>query len=209
MLYFPKNLSTSFNFCNIKFYNIKEYQLFNLLSFYTHFTFYIILMLFLSSLFLDYFARFLSTLIFSKNQLMCSFFPLPLCFAFYFINFWLYFCCVFPFFLPLLSLFFFLCFFFLPFFSFSFFLLLFLLWYSVDNTLKKFIEVQLIYSVVLISAVQHSDSVIHIYIIFHIPFHYCLSQDKPSLATTSLFSMSVSLFLFHRYVHLCHISDST
>ena len=30
-----------------------------------------------------------------------------------------------------------------------------------------------------------------------------------SLATTSLFSLSVSLFLFHRYVHLCHILDST
>ena len=31
----------------------------------------------------------------------------------------------------------------------------------------------------------------------------------PPLATTSLFSMSVSLFLFCRYVHLCHILDST
>ena len=105
-----------------------------------------------------------------------------------------------------------------------------------------FIEVQLIYSVVLISAVQQSDSVIHIYI--YILFHYGLSQDTEfpvlysrtllfippiynslhllmphsqpfplpppsSLATTSLFSMSVSLLLFHRQVHLCHTLDST
>ena len=30
---------------------------------------------------------------------------------------------------------------------------------------------------VLISAVQKSDSVIHIYVLFHILFHYGLSQD--------------------------------
>ena len=30
-----------------------------------------------------------------------------------------------------------------------------------------------------------------------------------SLATTSLFSVSVSLFLFHRWVYLCHILDPT
>ena len=37
------------------------------------------------------------------------------------------------------------------------------------------------------------------------------SQSFPSsiLGNHSLFSVSVSLFLFHRYVHLCHISDST
>ena len=29
------------------------------------------------------------------------------------------------------------------------------------------------------------------------------------LATTSLFSLSVSFFLFHNYIHLCHILDST
>ena len=40
-----------------------------------------------------------------------------------------------------------------------------------------FFEVQLIYNVVLISAVQQSDSVVHIYILFHILFHYGLSQD--------------------------------
>ena len=38
------------------------------------------------------------------------------------------------------------------------------------------IEVQLIYNVVLISAVQQSDSVIHLNH-FHILFHYSLSQD--------------------------------
>ena len=36
------------------------------------------------------------------------------------------------------------------------------------------------------------------------------SQSFPfPLATTSLFSMSVSQFLDHRYVHLCHLLDST
>ena len=40
-----------------------------------------------------------------------------------------------------------------------------------------FIEVQLIYNVVLISAVQQSDSVIYLYILFHILFHSGLSQD--------------------------------
>ena len=41
-----------------------------------------------------------------------------------------------------------------------------------------FIEVWLIYNAVLISAAQQSDSVIHvIYILFHILFHYGISQD--------------------------------
>ena len=35
-----------------------------------------------------------------------------------------------------------------------------------------------------------------------------LSLLPSTLATTSLISMSVSLFLFHRLVHLCHILDS-
>ena len=39
------------------------------------------------------------------------------------------------------------------------------------------IEVWLIYNVVLISAVHQSDPVICIYILFHILFHYGLSQD--------------------------------
>ena len=39
------------------------------------------------------------------------------------------------------------------------------------------IEVLLIYNVLLISAVRQSDSVIHIYIVFYIIFHYGLSQD--------------------------------
>ena len=43
----------------------------------------------------------------------------------------------------------------------------------------NFIEVSLIYNVVLISSVQQGDSVIHMYvcILFHILFHYVLSQD--------------------------------
>ena len=39
------------------------------------------------------------------------------------------------------------------------------------------IEAQLIYNVVLIYAVQKSDSVIHIYIFFYVLFHYGLSQE--------------------------------
>ena len=100
------------------------------------------------------------------------------------------------------------------------------------------------HNVVFISAVQQSESVIYIYILFHILFHYGSPQDTeysslcctvrtcclsilytksafanprlpilpspyPSLATTSPFSISVSLFLFCRYVDLCHILDST
>ena len=81
----------------------------------------------------------------------------------------------------------------------------------------------------------------YIYILFHILFHYDLSEDIEyisktllfihpiynilpllipnshsfppldpfPLATTSLFSISVSLFLFHRYVDLYRILDST
>ena len=40
---------------------------------------------------------------------------------------------------------------------------------------KFFVEVESIYNVVLISAVQQSDSVMHIYILVHILFHYGLS----------------------------------
>ena len=40
-----------------------------------------------------------------------------------------------------------------------------------------FIEVQLIYNVVLVSGVQQSDSVIYIYILFQVLFHYGLLQE--------------------------------
>ena len=51
--------------------------------------------------------------------------------------------------------------------------------YSGAGFKKKnhFTEIQLIYNVVLISAVQQSDSVIHIHILFHSLFHYGSSQD--------------------------------
>ena len=83
----------------------------------------------------------------------------------------------------------------------------------------------------------------HIYVLFHVVFHYGLSQDidycslcytagpcslciiynnllTPNsqsfpfsislpLATSGLFSVSVSLFLFCRYVDLCHIFNCT
>ena len=109
-----------------------------------------------------------------------------------------------------------------------------------------FFEVQLIYSIVPISAVQQSDSVTHIQTFFFLTFFFitvyhgilnivpcALQQDlviHPSfislhllipnsqsfppppaspLATTSLISMSVSLFPFCRQVHLCPTLDST
>ena len=51
-----------------------------------------------------------------------------------------------------------------------------------------------------------------IYTSLHLLFPNFQSFSHPStspLATTSLFSMPVRLFLFHRYVHLCLILDST
>ena len=43
-----------------------------------------------------------------------------------------------------------------------------------------------------------------------IPNSPFLPRPTPSpLAATSLLSVSVSLFLFRKKVHLCHISDST
>ena len=48
-----------------------------------------------------------------------------------------------------------------------------------DKDSIPFLSIQLIYNVVLVSAVQHSDSFIHIYIyvLFYILFHYGLSQN--------------------------------
>ena len=57
---------------------------------------------------------------------------------------------------------------------------------------KNFIEIYIIYNV-LISAAQPSDSVIHIYILFHILFHYNLSQD------TEYNSLSFSTILFNKW----------
>ena len=45
--------------------------------------------------------------------------------------------------------------------------------------------VSLIYYVVLISAVQQSDSVIHMYILFHTLFHYGLPQDSEYISLCS------------------------
>ena len=42
----------------------------------------------------------------------------------------------------------------------------------------NFMEVQLIFNIVLVSAIQQNDSVIHIYTyFFHMIFHYGLSED--------------------------------
>ena len=94
------------------------------------------------------------------------------------------------------------------------------------------IEVQLIYNAVLVSGIQnilfhilfHYALLQHIeysllynrislliyskYSILHLLVPYSQSNSSFSLPITSLFSMSVSLFLFHRYAHLCHILDS-
>ena len=104
----------------------------------------------------------------------------------------------------------------------------------------------MIYNVVLISAVQQSDSFIYICILFHIFLHYGLVQDieysspcyTVGLCCLSILSLSIyintslhlltphshcilpplplplsnqnfmSLSLFHRLVHLCHVLDS-
>ena len=52
---------------------------------------------------------------------------------------------------------------------------------------------------------------IHLYIanlLLLIPNSQSFPPSPCPLGNSSLFSMSVSLFLFHREVHLCHISDS-
>ena len=104
------------------------------------------------------------------------------------------------------------------------------------------ILVQLIYNVMLISAVQQSDSVIHIdfFIFFCIMVYHriwnvvasAMEQDLRTLlfihhvcdswlvpnsqsfppqpcGNRRLFSMPVSLLLFHKYVHCCCILDVT
>ena len=43
--------------------------------------------------------------------------------------------------------------------------------------LKNFYWSIVVYNVVLVSAVQHNDSVIYVYILFYILFHYGLSQN--------------------------------
>ena len=102
----------------------------------------------------------------------------------------------------------------------------------------------MIYSALWIFAVQQSDAMLHVYILFlNIFFHYGLSQEiihsplwytvgtcclfilsvivciyQPQIPSLSpffplgnniLISMSMSLFLFCRQVHLCHILNST
>ena len=47
-----------------------------------------------------------------------------------------------------------------------------------DTIVVKNTDFFMVYSIVLTSTVQHSDSVIPLHIFFfHILFHYCLSQD--------------------------------
>ena len=68
-------------------------------------------------------------------------------------------------------------------------------------SLIYFIEVKLIYNVVSVSGIQQSDSVIHIYNSLHLLIpnsHSILPPCPPPLATTSLFSRSVILFMLHR-----------
>ena len=65
-----------------------------------------------------------------------------------------------------------------------------------------FIEVWLIYSVLLLSVVKHSDSVIHIYIsiLFHIPFCYGLLHDTEY---SSLCYTVGPCYLFILYIIVC------
>ena len=48
---------------------------------------------------------------------------------------------------------------------------------STHQSQAPFLKLKLIYNVVLTSVVQQNDSIIHIYILFYILFHYSLSQD--------------------------------
>ena len=68
--------------------------------------------------------------------------------------------------------------------------------------LKNFIEVQLTYNVVLISAVQQSDSVIHVYILFHILFHYGLSQDFSFFSVEDIYFLT-SLLEYNCFTMVC------
>ena len=61
----------------------------------------------------------------------------------------------------------------------------------------NFIEAQLIYNVVLISAIQQRNSVIHVYILFPILFHSGLSQDMEH----SPLCYTVDLFVYPFYIH--------
>ena len=65
-----------------------------------------------------------------------------------------------------------------------------------------FIEVELIYNVVLVSSVQQSDSVIHIYILFQILFHYRLLQDIEYSSLCYIYSRSL-LFTYFIYSSVC------
>ena len=61
-----------------------------------------------------------------------------------------------------------------------------------------FIEVLLIYRVVLITAIEQSDSVIPIYtFFFYVLFHCSLSQDIEYSSNGSLFSLLQILFHFY------------
>ena len=140
---------------------------------------------------------------------------------------------------------------------------------NLHNSLRQvlllfFTKVQLICSVLLISAVQQSDLIINIYYAYYFSYSFPLQPGSPTLqtdtlpseprgkslfhqvyyrisnsrtllfihpihdnlyllipnsqsfpstyssplATVSLLSRSMSLFLSHRHVHLCHILDS-
>ena len=75
------------------------------------------------------------------------------------------------------------------------------LWLFPGYILLYFIELWLIYNVVcLISAVQQRDSVVPMYILFHVLFHYGLSQE---IEYGSLCSTVGPCYLFILYVIVC------
>jgi len=59
-----------------------------------------------------------------------------------------------------------------------------------------FTEIELIYSVVLVSGVWQSDSVIHMYIFFQILFHYTLLQNLRIVPFLNSRSLSVIYFMY-------------
>ena len=66
----------------------------------------------------------------------------------------------------------------------------------------SFIEAELIYNAVLISSVQQSDSIIHVYIHLHILFHYDLSNDFEYSSLCCRVDPFVYLFIHRSIVYL-------
>jgi len=94
-------------------------------------------------------------------------------------------------------------------------------WLSISSTAvctcqsqAPFLKLKLIYNVVLTSAIQQNDSIIHTYILLNIIFHYSLSQDteysslcytvRPCFIFCSSYLSMVLLISLSPSVHCVH-----